>query len=164
MKTVHTLLAATALSLSAAAATAADVGVSISIGQPGFYGQIDIGRAPAPQYIYSRPVVIEHVASPLPPLYLRVPPGHEKNWARYCRDYGACGRPVYFVRNDWYERVYTPYYREHWDRDHGRWRDENRNGINDRDERRGRGHDHGRGKGHDRDHDGRDDRDGRRRD
>ncbi len=40
------------------AAHAADVGVSISIGQPGFYGRIDIGRFPQPQVIYAEPRVI----------------------------------------------------------------------------------------------------------
>jgi hypothetical protein len=42
----------------AAPAFAADVGVSISIGQPGFYGQIDIGSVPQPQLVYPQPVVI----------------------------------------------------------------------------------------------------------
>ena len=42
----------------AASADAADVGVSISVGQPGFYGHLDIGNFPEPQLIYPRPVVI----------------------------------------------------------------------------------------------------------
>jgi hypothetical protein len=41
------LLAASLLALSASA-FASDVGVSISVGQPGFYGRIDIGDYPAP--------------------------------------------------------------------------------------------------------------------
>ena len=36
----------------AAPAFAADVGVSISIGQPGLCGQIDIGNVPQPRLIY----------------------------------------------------------------------------------------------------------------
>ena len=32
-------------------AIAADVGVSISVGQPGFYGQIDIGNFPQPRVV-----------------------------------------------------------------------------------------------------------------
>ena len=32
-------------------AVAADVGVSVNIGQPNFYGQIDIGDFPQPQVI-----------------------------------------------------------------------------------------------------------------
>jgi len=51
---------------------------------------------------------------------LRVPPGHQKNWKRYCGRYEACGRPVYFVRDDWYNNVYAPQYRErHRDHDRG---------------------------------------------
>jgi hypothetical protein len=38
-----------------APALAADVGVSISIGQPGFYGQIDIGDYPQPRVLYAQP-------------------------------------------------------------------------------------------------------------
>jgi hypothetical protein len=52
------------------------------------------------------------------PVYLRVPPGHAKNWAKHCARYGACGRPVYFVSDDWYENIYVPRYRKiHVDRD-----------------------------------------------
>ena len=43
-------IAAVAITTSA---VAADVGVSISIGQPGFYGQLDIGDFPQPQVINS---------------------------------------------------------------------------------------------------------------
>jgi hypothetical protein len=34
-------------------------------------------------------------------VYLRVPPGHRRNWSRFCGRYDACGRPVLFVRDDW---------------------------------------------------------------
>ena len=34
----------------AAPTFAADVGVSITVGQPGFYGQLDIGNAPPPNW------------------------------------------------------------------------------------------------------------------
>jgi hypothetical protein len=89
-------------------AGAADVGVSINIGEPGFYGQINLGNAPRPEVIYPEPVFVEPVAPGIrvEPLYLRVPPGHEKHWAKYCREYHACNRPVYFVREDWYQRTY----------------------------------------------------------
>lgn len=52
------------------------------------------------------------------PLYLRVPPGHERNWGKHCRKYDACGRPVYFVQDDWYNNVYSKQYRN--DREHHR--------------------------------------------
>lgn len=141
--------------LSAASAQAADVGVSISIGQPGFYGQIDLGNMRQPQLIYSQPVLIERVAVRPAPVYLRVPPGHEKKWSKHCQRYNACGRPVYFVRGDWYERDYVPHYREQYDRDQGHWRDEDRRGDDDRGHGKDKGkdkdkhHGKGHGKGHD---------------
>lgn len=92
---------------------AADVGVSLSIGQPGFYGQIDIGDYPRPRVIYSQPVIVERgVYMNRPPLYLRVPPMHARNWKRHCRAYRACGQQVYFVNDDWYQREYVPRYQE----------------------------------------------------
>jgi len=44
-------LCAALLGACVAPAFAGDVGVSISIGQPGFYGQIDIGNVPRPQLV-----------------------------------------------------------------------------------------------------------------
>ena len=97
------------------AARAADVGVSVSIGQPGFYGRLDIGGFPPPVLLYPEPVMIQAVPYGRPPLYLRVPPGHAKNWRKHCHRYHACGERVYFVRDDWYEREYAPRYRERHD-------------------------------------------------
>jgi hypothetical protein len=34
-------------------------------------------------------------------VYLYVPPGHQKNWAKHCARYAACGQPVYFVQERW---------------------------------------------------------------
>lgn len=141
----------------AAAATqvlAADVGVSVSIGQPGFYGRIDVGGYPPPQFIYQQPRYIEAVPYDRPPIYLRVPPGHAKHWGKHCREYDACGERVYFVQDRWYSREYAPRYRE---ANYGR-RDERRDERHEdrRDDRRGdrddRGdHDNGRhGGDHDR--------------
>lgn len=76
------------------------VGVSIGINQPGVYGRIDIGNYPPPLVINPQPVII--MQSPVvEPLYLYVPPGHQKHWDRHCREYRACDRPVYFVREEW---------------------------------------------------------------
>lgn len=121
------------------AASAADVGVSVNISEPGFYGRIDIGRVPAPVLIYSQPVIIE----PRPvnvmrqPIYLRVPPGHEKKWDKHCRRYNACGQPVFFVQDGWYRDVYAPRY----DGDARRREDrrDSRRGDRHDDERRGNG-------------------------
>lgn len=131
-------------------ALAADVGVSVSIGQPGFYGRIDIGNYPQPQLIYPAPVMIQ----PMPmgmaphPIYLRVPPGHRKKWRKHCRRYGACGQPVYFVQDNWYNNVYVPSYREH-----GNFQGEGRGGHDDdHDDGHDRGgHGGGHGRGHNKD-------------
>ena len=80
-----------------------DVGVSIGISQPGVYGRIDIGRFPQPQLIVQQPVIIVRQAAPPPPMYLWVPPGHQKNWRKHCGKYNACGVPVYFVQDRWYQ-------------------------------------------------------------
>jgi hypothetical protein len=101
-----------ALTAIALPAMATDVGVSVSIGQPGFYGRIDIGNAPPPVLVYPQPVVIQPVAvvQPVQPIYLHVPPGHAQNWGKHCGKYNACSRPVYFVKDDWYNNVYVPHY------------------------------------------------------
>ena len=106
----HVLLASSVMT----PALAADVGVSVTIGQPGFYGTIDIGNFPQPRLIYPQPVIIEQVrvVQPVAPIYLRVPPGHAKDWRKHCKKYDACGRPVYFVQDDWYNNVYVPEYRK----------------------------------------------------
>lgn len=144
------ILIASALAAAAVAATApalaADVGVSISIGQPGFYGQIDIGGFPPPQVIYPQPVIIERGPMNRPPIYLRVPPGHARHWGKHCREYNACGERVLFVQDNWYNREYVPRYQEQY-RDHRDERHEERgDGHRGRhgDDRHGDDHDHGR--------------------
>jgi hypothetical protein len=106
------LIAALALITAGYAATtqAGDVGVSISIGQPGFYGQLDLGRVGPPQVVYPQPVVIERGYWNPAPVYVRAPEYQYSNWRRYCGQYNACSRPVYFVRDDWYRNVYAPQY------------------------------------------------------
>ena len=48
------------LLVAAAPVMAGDVGISISVGQPGFFGQINIGDVPQPpQLVYARPVIIQ---------------------------------------------------------------------------------------------------------
>jgi len=94
-------------------AMAADVAVSMEIGEPGFYGRIDIGSYPEPRVIYPTPIVIHAIPVGVvrAPLYLRVPPGHEKHWEKHCAAYNACGAPVFFVEDGWYNTVYAPAYR-----------------------------------------------------
>lgn len=124
MKTIYSkCFAALVFSLVALSASAANVGVSIHIGDPNFYGQIDLGQRYQPQVIYERPIIVQQSSYVYPPLYLRVPPEHAKQWNRHCSAYGACGRPVYFVKDSWYRETYRDRYY--------------------RDDDRGRGHGHG---------------------
>jgi opacity protein-like surface antigen len=135
-----------ALMLAAAAAlpaAAADVGVSISVSEPGLYGRIDIGRFPQPEVVVAQPVIVQRptmvVAQPQP-VYLWVPPGHRKNWKKHCYEYNACGAPVYFVKDGWYEQhVMAP----------SRGQGGGKGGKHGRDDHRGGKHGHGHGKGRD---------------
>ena len=162
MKRLLITAAVTAIALSTPA-FAGDVGVSVSIGQPGFYGRVDIGGFPPPPLIYSQPRFIEAVPMGRPPIYLRVPPGHAKHWDRHCREYRACDERVYFVQDSWYNREYAPRYQERhgerrdFDRGYNReaYREGYRDGDRHNDHERGRGdgdergHGHGHGHGHD---------------
>src|ERR1044072_5980603 len=114
MKTpVKTLLLTMAL-CAAPLPALAQTNVSISVGQPGFYGRIDIGDyVPRPVVYAPQPVIIAPAPAYVEPVSLRVPPGHRKHWARFCGRYNACNRPVLFVRDDWYTNTYVPVYREH---------------------------------------------------
>lgn len=128
-RTLSLLAALAALSFGGPAT--AQVGVSVQVAQPGVYGRIDIGGLPPPPVVYAKPVIIAQpaVVVPAQPVYLYVPPGHQKKWSKHCHRYNACGQPVYFVRESWVRERY-----EHENRhDHGR-----------KDKHHGKGH----GKGH----------------
>ena len=100
-------LALAAAALSPALATT-NVGVSIGVNQPGVYGRIDIGNMAPPLVVYPQPVIYAppRVAVVQPPIYLYVPPGHQKHWGKHCGYYNACGRPVYFVQEKWVRERY----------------------------------------------------------
>ena len=91
----------------------AEVSLSLSVGQPGFYGQIDIGGYPQPQVLYTQPVVVVPGPELGPPIYLHVPRGYDKHWKEHCHEYNACNRRVMFVKDSWYNNSYVPHYREH---------------------------------------------------
>jgi hypothetical protein len=113
---IKAALAALLLSALSWSAQAANVGVTVRVGDPNFYGQIELGDRFRPQVIYEQPVVIHRSRYVYDPIYLRVPPGHARHWQRYCGGYRACARPVYFVRDGWYRDTYR--HRDHWrDRD-----------------------------------------------
>ena len=117
---------------------------------PGVYGQVAIGNAAPPPVVYAQPMIAEPApvvdgAMPVEPIYLHVPPGHARHWAKHCHEYHACNRPVYFVRSEEYEPGFD---RDRWEREHGHGH-EKEHGHGHHDEDRG---DHDRGD-HDRDHD-----------
>jgi hypothetical protein len=130
---------------------AANVGVSINVGQPGFYGRINIGDFPQPSVVYTEPVIIQPAQRYMgSPIYLRVPSRHRQNWSSYCRSYNACGQQVYFVQDGWYNNVYAPRYRtEHryYSSDRSDYEDRRGNndqhghGHHDKHDKHGRGHD-----------------------
>lgn len=143
--TVKRLLSVVALTMAGfgpTSATTADVGVSISVSQPGVYGRIDIGRYPSPAVIVPQPVIVAPVAVAAQPVYMWVPAGHQRNWSRHCKRYGACGVPVYFVADGWYQQ-HVIGDREH----HAREFDRDRYAPRGRDDGPGRGR--GRGRSHD---------------
>lgn len=136
------IIAATIFAAAAAAPAMAQTNVSITVGQPGFYGRIDTGGFAPPPVYYTQPVVVERQVRYVgQPVYLRVPPGHRKNWNKHCYRYGACGQQVFFVQDGWYSNTYAPRYRE-----------QHRERF-DRDDHRGRGHDRDDDRGHGRGHD-----------
>jgi hypothetical protein len=142
----------------------AQTNVSISVGQPGFYGRIDLGDFGPPPVVYTQPVIVQPrvVQYEAAPVYLRVPEGHRKHWSKWCGHYGACGQRVLFVRDDWYTNTYVPRYREEhyrvverrveYDRpEHREYREER--WEHDRGHGEGRGHGNGHGNGHGHGHD-----------
>ena len=153
MKTLQTSVLVSLL-LSCLTAYAGEPSINITVSgevTPGVYGEIQIGNAPPPPVVYVTPVII----TPRPhhdedkPVYLHVPPGHAKNWARHCREYNACNRHVYFVRSAEYEPGYSGDHdgmrgneRKHEHRGDGR-RDEGRRDEGSRGEDSGHGHGNG---------------------
>jgi hypothetical protein len=117
IQTMSRAVAAMALPLLLAAPVAAQVGVGVSveINQPGVYGRVDIGNLPPPPVIVAQPVVIAPtpVAVVQRPVYFYVPPGHQKNWAKHCARYAACGQPVYFVQEAWVQERYERAHASH---------------------------------------------------
>lgn len=77
---------------------------------PGVYGRVDMANRTRPPLVYEQPMFIEHpqTEGKVEPVYLHVPPEHAKNWRKYCDDYEACDKPVYFVKSEEYEPGYEP--------------------------------------------------------
>ena len=154
---MKTFVLAASLLLAAASAVTASAAVTVSIGQPGFYGRIDVGNYPAPELIYAQPVIVERPQYySARPIYLRVPPGHARNWSKNCRRYNACNQEVYFVQDSWYNNQYAPRYRQQHARppmhrpqpQHGRPGPDRHDDRHDDRPGKGHGHDRGHGNGH----------------
>ncbi len=138
---MNQLLFAAALAAATSTALAHDNQGTDSIGQPDYYGLLDMVNYQLPQTIYRNPLAIEQVPTNRAPVYLRVPPGHAKNWRKHCGAYHACDERALFVQDDWYNREYVPRYQKHHkDRgdyygnkhsndDHGN-KNHDRNGVN----------------------------------
>lgn len=107
-------LFAVAAMLATVPAMPADVGTLGGLGEPGFYGQINIHRGARPQLVFPDPVVIREVdgGTAGDPVYMRVPAEHAKNWRKHCQKYNACDQRVFFVDDQWYTNVYVPEYRK----------------------------------------------------
>jgi hypothetical protein len=134
-------------------ALADDVGVSLSIGQPGFYGRLDMDNYPPPRVLYREPMRVERESMDRPPVYMRVPRGHARKWRNHCGEYGVCNERVYFVNHNWYNREYVPRYHEQQGRrgddDHNHRREHGNNGNHNNRREYGNNGNH-RGQGHNR--------------
>ena len=125
------IIAATVFAATAAAAPAMAQNGNTS-GDAAFYGLINAVLFGPPQVVNQQPIIIERTRYVGQPVYLRVPPGHQKKWSKHCARYDACGQQVYFVRDEWYTNTYAPRYREqsrHGVRSNRHDRDDGRSGY-----------------------------------
>jgi hypothetical protein len=91
----------------------AQVGFTIQLGQPNYYGGLNLQGYPNPQFYNSSPILIQPTGVGYgQSVYLRVPPDQRQNWRNYCGRYNACNQRVYFVQDNWYDSVYAPRYRK----------------------------------------------------
>jgi len=127
------LLAAAAFSSHAGVSVNVNVGIPVvaagvpvvTAGDPNFYGSIDVGAAmPPPGMFTPAPGVVFGVG--VAPMYLHIQSGQERDWRRYCGAYNACGRPVYFVSDNWYRNTYAPRYRNAHEARHDEHHDQGR--------------------------------------
>jgi hypothetical protein len=74
------------------------------------HGTVDVRRFPRLDLVSPHPVIVRFMSAQMlaRALYLHVPQAHRAEWAGYCHFYQACGHPVYFVTEQWFEHVYRP--------------------------------------------------------
>lgn len=106
------LIAATLAAAALSASLPATAQVSVSIGQPGFYGRLDIGGFPTPALLFPEPVMIQRVPSGRPPLYLRVPPAMPGIGAGIAIVTARVASAFISFQDNWYRQEYAPRYRE----------------------------------------------------
>lgn len=113
-KSLLQFLASSSLGLMACAIQADDLGINVVLEgeiQPGIYGRVELGNNSHPDLVYAQPrVIVVEENHRHAPVYLHVPPGHAKNWAKHCSKYNACNRPVYFIKSSEYE---TDHHHDH---------------------------------------------------
>lgn len=107
MKKYLQLITTCGLGFLAATPYADDLGINVVLEgeiKPGVYGRVELGNNSHPDLVYTSPrVIVVEEDHRYAPVYLHVPPGHAKNWAKHCSKYNACSRPVYFVKSSEYE-------------------------------------------------------------
>jgi hypothetical protein len=106
------LIAAAVAAFTITPAGAGNAGVPVNIGQPDFYGRINIVDFPQPQVIFVKPMIITRGPIKRPPIYMHVPPTHARHWSKHCSQYAACSESVFFVQDNWYDSEYVPRYQE----------------------------------------------------
>lgn len=109
---IATLVAGASFATAAQAQVTVRGGVDVTINQPGVYGRVVLGGGlPPPPVMLPEPVLVRSVpvavAAPPQPVYLYVPPGHQKKWSKHCHRYRACNQPVYFVQEQWVRDRYA---------------------------------------------------------
>jgi hypothetical protein len=119
MKKIH--FAATALMMLGMSSAYAGGNIGIQLGisgevAPGVYGNVIIGDR-HPNFVYPEPIIIRETREVREPIYLHVPPEHARHWDRYCENYHACDRRVFFVRSSEYRDFRDERYQEHHDHD-----------------------------------------------
>ncbi|MEJ6000272.1 hypothetical protein [Paucibacter soli] len=102
---------------------APELGLSLTLAQPGVYGRIEIGAQQMPRVYYPQTVVVQPAQLGYRPVYIYAPEWQVRHWPRHCHHYGACDRPVYFVRDDWVRENYRQEHRHEHRRGHGHGHD-----------------------------------------
>ncbi|MDF3030144.1 MAG: hypothetical protein K0R03_702 [Moraxellaceae bacterium] len=74
------------------------------------HGAVDVRNFSRPELVSPHPIIVRFLSAQMlaRALYLHVPQSHRTKWEGWCHHYQACGHPVYFVTEQWFERVYRP--------------------------------------------------------